>query len=74
MLPDAMRPDKVKVIFYTPPGEKRLQVHLDPDRPDAWKNPIVNAYIKLVLSTGTDVVLVCGDKKKLRAQYQEAEL
>lgn len=70
MLPDAMRPDKSKVIFFERKQERRLQVHLDPDRPDAWREPMPLAFINLVRRSGVDVILVCGTKKNLRVQYE----
>lgn len=69
-LPEAMRPDKTKVVFHVQKQEGRLKINVDPDRPDAWKVGLVGHYIQLVLKTGVDVLIVCGKKKYLRREYE----
>lgn len=73
ILPDAMRPDLIKVIFVEDKKNHRLSANVDPDRPDAWKAQMPLRFINLVRSSGTDVIIIVGKTKNLRAQYEREE-
>ena len=72
-LPDAMRPDKTKVVLFKDLKNGQLRVNCDPDRPTAWKEGLTGAYIEMVRKLGVKVMLVVGKKSKLRAIYNKAE-
>jgi hypothetical protein len=72
-LPDAMRPDKTKVVLHFQPEEKRLKANVDPDRSDAWQEGLTGAYLRMVQRAGVDVLIVCGTKKNLRTAYEREE-
>jgi hypothetical protein len=67
-MPDAARPDHCKVVFSVtdpPEGVKQAIIaHVDPGRPDAYKQGFPNAVIAKSLREGLDVYLVIGEKRK----------
>ena len=69
-LPEAMRPDKSKVVLHVQKEEGRLKANVDPDRPDAWQVGLVGAYLRMVKSLGVDILIVVGKKKYLRTAYE----
>lgn len=69
-LPDAMRPDKTKVVLHVEKDKGRLKVNVDPDRSDAWQVGLVGAYLRMVKSLGVDILVVVGKKKYLRTAYE----
>jgi hypothetical protein len=72
-LPDAMRPDKTKVVLHVQKEEGRLKVNVDPDRPDAWQVGLVGAYLRMVKKLGVDILIVVGKKKYLRTAYEREQ-
>lgn len=70
-LPDSMRPDKTKVVMSVDRKNKRLQVNVDPDRPFAWQDGLIGAYLRIVKASGVNILIVVGKKKHLRAVYEE---
>lgn len=73
-LPDAMRPDKTKVVFHVESDKGRVKANIDPDRPDAWKRGLVWDLICTLRHNGITVLLVCGLKKNLRRAYERETL
>jgi hypothetical protein len=46
--PDALRPDRSKVVLTTSPGSGGtvLTAYCDPDFPDAWRRPLMYRFLK----------------------------
>lgn len=59
--PDHWKPSACKMILVTQPGGQRLNVHVDPDRPDAWqREPFLSdlvAWARDLVPQGISVVV-----------------
>lgn len=51
-VPEAMRPDKVKVVLTTDEGARRLSAMCDPATPNAWRAEPVYGLLKHAARTG----------------------
>lgn len=63
--PRSMRPDQCFVMFgpSKSPDDTLLFVHVDPARPDAWKEPAIQNYLAGVLERGGQLKIIIGDKE-----------
>lgn len=69
VMPDEMRPDRIKVVFGGTQGGHMAMVYVDPATPDQWKdNKLAHAFIEK-LRAAFSVVIVCGDQRKLLPAY-----
>jgi hypothetical protein len=60
-LPDELRPDRSKVVMFEPatmPGV--LAMHVDPGRPDAWRQGGVARIVKEYVGRGGEVRVIVG--------------
>lgn len=72
-MPPELRPDRCKVIFDTghEGAENALFVHVDPGRPDAWKEPPVMRLIDRWLTDDkARVVIITGNRRRMFAKKQ----
>jgi hypothetical protein len=60
--PLEMRPDRSHVIVDFMPATGMHYVRVDPSRPDAWKKPLVQYYLKSIAVQGYSLSLVIGEK------------
>lgn len=57
LLPDALRPDRCKVVFSATTNPKIMTALTMPGRPDAWKSPTVMKFIEFILRQGIAVAV-----------------
>jgi hypothetical protein len=50
--PDALKPDRSKVVFALEPGGNRVNAWVDPAAKDAWKTPDVYGLLKRLATLG----------------------
>ncbi|MEJ1159300.1 hypothetical protein [Prosthecomicrobium sp. N25] len=63
MMPDALRPDRCKVVFVVPPDGAGLVAETDPATPTAWQRPDVLAVLRAVASTGQVAGVFAGSRR-----------
>lgn len=51
------RPDKCRIVFHEVADKKIISGNTDPNRPHAWQNEIVMAYINALCKMGFRVVI-----------------
>jgi hypothetical protein len=64
-MPPEMRPDRCGVLFAPVDREKpdkRIHVHVDRHRPDAWQRRDVKTWIERIVGRGITVILYVGTK------------
>jgi hypothetical protein len=66
-LPPEMRPDRSHVVMTGFKEQLGLVLHIDPARPAAHTRGGFPALIQHTLATGLDLLLVCGERRKLIA-------
>jgi len=61
-----LKPETCHVLIWEWGGDKRFVVaQCDPDRPDAWRAPIVINFLRQTLRdlpSGWKIVVMCGEK------------
>ncbi len=62
-IPEELRPDRCGVIIDAALNGRDHYVRVDATKPDAWKKPIVQAFVKNLFEVGT-VSLVVGNVKR----------
>lgn len=56
-IPEDLRPDKSKVVIYRT-SESQIMAHVDPSRPDAWKQPRMYGLLNhLAVQRGFTVII-----------------
>lgn len=69
VMPEEMRPDRIKVVFGGTQDGRKSMVFIDPATPDQWKtNRLAHAFIEK-LRKAFSVVVVCGDSRKFLPAY-----
>lgn len=63
--PDHLRPDRCNVIFEALPGVYTILVSVEPETPDAWKEPGVMRVIKTLQNKGRPLVLKTRNDSKM---------
>lgn len=63
-MPPSMRPDRSHVVFGPCDDqiENKLYVNVDPEHPDAWREPECLSWLTRLLQNGAEVVLFVGDE------------
>lgn len=60
---DDMRPDKSKVVMTVTTDSKNLVLHVDPSRPDAFREAGFERVTKNLLADGRKIFVVRGDQR-----------
>ncbi len=63
----ALRPDRCKVVMDLTTDGKSLVLHVDPSRPDAWRDEPVRSLVKRALAK-SPVYVACGSSRKMIAR------
>ena len=72
VMPEEMRPDKIKVVFGGTQNARMSMVYVDPATPDQWQtNKQAHAFIEN-LRKAFSVVIVAGDSRKFLPAYTAA--
>jgi len=56
-----LRPDRSRIVVGTTNGGEDIVLYLDPDRPDAWQRPAMQAFIRELRGRGIRVLLSRND-------------
>ena len=59
-----LRPDKSRVVIGTANQGNEIVLHVDSDRPDAWKRGGIGKLVGEMLADGITVMVKCGDELK----------
>src|SRR5215471_2066026 len=62
-LPRVMRPDQCHVMFGPQDREDNtlIYVHIDPEYPDAWREPEIVDYLDGIVSRGGKIEMILGE-------------
>lgn len=63
-IPDSFRPDRIGVMFELPSASRVYVAHVDPKRPNAWKEGPAQVFIKKIKEAGHSVVVCTKDKSQ----------
>jgi len=69
-LPDALRPDRCKVVIAPTTDPSVISVHVDAGYRDAWKRPDVYRLLGLMADTGVKVVIGWGADRLKKMMYR----
>lgn len=64
-LPVSLRPDRCHVIIDVRTDSRGLVLHVDPETPEAINRPVVGWFVGSLLRQGQDVIIACGDKRRM---------
>lgn len=64
VIPDDLRPDRCGIMFEIPPFSIVYVGYIDPERPDAWKDPAPQLLIQKIKDAGNSVVILSQSKRK----------
>ena len=56
-----LRPDRSRVVVGTTNGGDDVVLYLDPDRPDAWQRPAMQAFIRELRGRRVGILLSRND-------------
>ncbi len=64
-MPDGLRPDKSKVVFWVTTDGKTVIAGVDPARPDAYKEGMAGRLVDVMIERGGKLIVVNGDRRKV---------
>lgn len=73
VMPDELRPDRIKAVFSSTVDGQRSVVYIDPNTPDHWKKNRALSNLILKMRQVFDVIIVCGDRRTLLPSRQNAQ-